>query len=117
MSPPVTGFRRKVGGAVMSAVRRLAVRVNHLDHRAVLIKSVNLSIEYKYQIFNIHLILIYLFLVGSVLTKMLAFYSRINDKTVNAGPPSKADSDFACFALHTRLESRLDAIKKKRKEI
>lgn len=35
MSPPVTGLRRKVGGAVMSAVRRLAVRVNHLDHRAV----------------------------------------------------------------------------------
>lgn len=60
MSPPVTGLRRKVGVAVMSTVRRLAVRV-HLDHRAVLIKSVDLSIEYKYQIFNIHLLLIYLF--------------------------------------------------------
>lgn len=35
MSPPVTGLRRKEGGAVMSAVRRLVVRVNHLDHRAV----------------------------------------------------------------------------------
>lgn len=32
MSLPVTGLRREEGGAVLSAVRRLDVRVNHLQH-------------------------------------------------------------------------------------
>lgn len=32
MSPPVTGLRREEGGAVLSTVWRLDVRVNHLEH-------------------------------------------------------------------------------------
>lgn len=35
MSPPVMGLRREVGRAVMSAVRKLAVSVNHLEHGGV----------------------------------------------------------------------------------
>lgn len=35
MSPPVMGLRWEVGGAVMSAVRKLAVSVHHLEHGGV----------------------------------------------------------------------------------